>query len=214
MTKLNITKAVFCRVAWMRDYCGPVGDVPKGGGGHIEEYERGIEEYNFLGHKEDDDAEEKVYGYVRGDLKSRNKNTPTNKALNLTKLDPALGDKISYIDDVTVIFFATRPKPGQGQFIVGWYKNATVYRELKERPDEKVYNVLTDPPKRRYRYFFETKKSDSHLIIEHSKRNHQIFHGDKSEGTYRPNIYYYSPQTYKWMDEALDYVNDPDNNKK
>ncbi len=213
MTKLNITKAVFCRVAWMKRYEGATEyDIPIGGGKHVEKYGRAFEEYNFLGHKESDDAEEKVYGYVWGDLKSKNIDPTIKRALNLTKLDPALGGKVAYIDDVTVIFFATRPE--QGQFIVGWYKNATVYRELQLRPDKLIYDVPDDPPKRRYRYFFETKKSDSHLIIEHSKRNHQIFHGDKSEGTYRPNVYYYSPQTHEWMDEALAYVNDPDNNKK
>ena len=44
-----------------------------------------------------------------------------------------MGNGAEYLDGVTVVFVATRPEGGG--VVVGWYRNARVWREGKRRPD-------------------------------------------------------------------------------
>lgn len=100
-------KILFCNIGWMEKYNGMDGDFLKRGGAHNDS-KMGHEVCNFT------NMNGYVYGYVRSSGKINIKNLGANK-------------DDQYIDGVTVIWTAG-PDNG-GTVIVGWYKNATVYRE-------------------------------------------------------------------------------------
>lgn len=103
---------LFCNIGWMQKYNGIIGDSIERGGSYNES-ETGHEVCNFSvarGH---------VYGYVQ----------PTGQ-IKIEKL--GAGKEDEFISGITVIWTAG-PENG-GTAVVGWYKNATVYREYQALP--------------------------------------------------------------------------------
>ena len=98
---------LFCNVGWMKLYNGIDGDSIQRGGSYNHEAV-GHEVCNFS------DVDTKVYGYVQ----------PTGR-LNISRLGAGKND--DYAGGVTIIWTAS-PNSG-GTAIVGWYKNAKVYRD-------------------------------------------------------------------------------------
>lgn len=104
-------KILFCNIAWMKYYLGTTEeDKPINGGSYIKENEDGGESYNFQDYNGD------CYGYVM---------LYGNMALE--KHFEGVASNQPSVDDVLVIWVATNEN-GETR-IVGWYKNATVYRE-------------------------------------------------------------------------------------
>ncbi|MGG7195408.1 DUF3883 domain-containing protein [Clostridium butyricum] len=103
---------LFFNTAWMDFYDGINENTEiHGGGSYVEEYGYGHEIYNFKNIKG------KVYGYAQ-----------PNGRNNLERL--GANKDVESLSGVLLIFTATH-KDG-GTFIVGWYKNATVYRDYQE----------------------------------------------------------------------------------
>ena len=116
---------VFLNTAWMERYEGLKGNDKEihGGGSYVNKNGYGYEIFNFK------KIEGKVYGYAQ----SRGVN-------NLQRLGANKEDE--FIEDVLVIFTATHKKGGT--YIVGWYENATFYKDyqptkLKERKFRNKY---------------------------------------------------------------------------
>jgi len=103
-------KILFCNIGWMKKYNGIKGDSIERGGSYNEN-EIGHEVCNFS------PVREKVYGYVQ----------PTGQ-IKIEKLGAKKEDE--FVSGVTVVWTAG-PEAG-GTAVVGWYKNATVYREYQE----------------------------------------------------------------------------------
>lgn len=102
---------LFCNIAWMKYYNGVTKeDKPINGGSYVDENGYAYECFNFR------DYNGKCYGFVemKGDM-----------ALELHYKD--VKKHQSFIKDVLVIWVATNDK--NETRIVGWYKNATVYRQ-------------------------------------------------------------------------------------
>jgi 5-methylcytosine-specific restriction protein A len=126
------TPMIFLRTGWMKHYRGVTKDDPiSGGGKYVEENRFGHEMYNFLPFKG------RVYGYCR--------NTPGGKSeyvhgagIKIEKLGAGKRDR--QLDGVLVVWLAKRPQGGTE--IVGWYRNATVYRDWQEPPQgsNRVFN--------------------------------------------------------------------------
>ena len=94
----------------MRDYNGIAGDSIERGGSYNKEA-TGHEVYNFS------NVHGKVFGYVQ----------PTGNI----KIEKLGADKnAAYVSGVTVVWTAG-PETG-GTAVIGWYENATVYREYQE----------------------------------------------------------------------------------
>jgi hypothetical protein len=103
---------LFCNVGWMERYQGlNSGDHIKGGGDYVKKSERGHEVCNF---SPDNTT---LYGYVQ----------VPGEAINLDCLGAGSDD--TSIGGVTVVWTATRP--GGGTTIVGWYKDATIFRSYQ-----------------------------------------------------------------------------------
>lgn len=105
---------LFCNVGWMQKYNGIEGDSIDRGGLYNEN-ETGHEVCNFSV------VRGNVYGYVQ----------PTGQ-IKIERL--GANKKDEFISGVTVVWTAS-PESG-GTAVVGWYKNATVYREYQALPTQ------------------------------------------------------------------------------
>ncbi|MBD1226749.1 HNH endonuclease [Xenorhabdus griffiniae] len=108
---------IFCNTGWMEHYDGIDGDFLRDGGSYNEE-NTGLEVCNFTN----------VNGYVYGYVQSPGK-------INIERLGAGKFD--NKIDNITVVWLARHERGGT--VVVGWYKNATVYREPQklDTPSEK-----------------------------------------------------------------------------
>lgn len=106
---------IFCNVGWMEYYEGlKHGDQIVGGGSYVKEKKRGHEICNFA------PSRNILYGYVQ----------PSGAQINIERIGASADDES--IHGVTVIWTATRPTGGTA--VVGWFKNATVFREYQRFP--------------------------------------------------------------------------------
>ncbi|MCC2548496.1 DUF3883 domain-containing protein [Hymenobacter sp. BT175] len=113
-------RLIFFNTGWMDSYAGNPRNLDPitGGGAHTKVEGWGGEIFNFKPYRG------KYYGYVRtthgGDIRL--------ERLGATKA----ADRI---EGVTVVWTAPRPvEEGGGSCIVGWYKNATLFRAEQQRP--------------------------------------------------------------------------------
>lgn len=127
----------------MDKYQGPEEHKPSGGGSFVDKEGYGHEIFNFKSH------DGKTYGYVK----------PVGETINIDRIAqfPVEND---FIDNVTVVWTASKPKVN-GIFIVGWYKNARVYRNYKKRPDEPI-NPSNKEDK--FLYIVEANSEDCFLL--------------------------------------------------
>lgn len=118
------TPLLFCNIGWMTHYEG-LKDKPDdivGGGKHVDTYHHGHEACNFLPCKDGN-----VYGYV--DRSGNGKQS----SINLERIG---GTKAcTSVEGVDVVWVATHPERG-GRRVVGWYRDATVYREHQPLPQK------------------------------------------------------------------------------
>ena len=148
---------LFCNVKWLEDYKGRnINDKIEGLVGEV---------CNFAPY------EDQIYGYVR-----------RPHTIDINKLGAQKDD--SSIENVNVIWTAKDPDPGGKTVIVGWYKNATVYREFqkfdKVPPCQKTNGVPG--------YRIVAKESNCTLLPT-GQRTFRIPRGGKGEMG-RANIWY------------------------
>lgn len=111
MKTKNGSPLLFCNIGWMERYEGlhKGGDEIHGGGKYVREKGRGDEICNFV------PIRGSLYGWVQ----------PAGEHISLERLGGSPEDKS--VSGVTVVWTAKRPEGRTS--VVGWYKNATVYRE-------------------------------------------------------------------------------------
>lgn len=162
---------LFCNIAWMKYYNGNTDDdKPKNGGSYIKENEDGGECYNFR------DYNGKCYGYVMKNgnfaLEKHFENCTTNSA---------------FAQDVLVIWVATNEISETR--IVGWYKEATVYRE-----EQYIYSFLNPYNWSTYSIVADSKNC---FLLPESKRDFPIQRAaitGKGTGMGRSNTWYAESQ--------------------
>lgn len=178
-------KVLFVRVGRMHFYRGPVpGDERPVGGGRYNKKGIGHEVYNFR------EANRRLYGYFQPSMSSQ--------TVALERVDPtaANADKLR---GVLVIYVARRP--GGGQTIVGWYKNAEVLRK----------NVRHSPGKPRGYGHFCSANERNCVLIPTDNREFEIPFGKGGMG--QSNVCYPltangKPKKSPWIQQALRFVND------
>ena len=175
---------LFVRVGWMQSYAGPVpGDERPIGGGSYNRRKLGHEAYNFQVRRG------RLYGYYQPHMAS--------DQTALERVNPA-GDGADALHGVTVVFVARKPKGG-GQVVVGWYRNATVYRRLKPR---------TPGRKRGFGYRCAAAASDC-MLVPVPNRTFSVVGGRGGFG--QTNVCYPreangESKAVSWMGEALRYI--------
>ncbi len=117
---LDQPNVLFLNIGWARAYQGDADDLPAGKSRHlargIEESTEAGESFNFKVYRG------KCYGY----------SAARAGTINIDKLGAGKGD-----DEISgVLIVWTALNPDRGSFIVGWWRNATVFRHLQEiRPE-------------------------------------------------------------------------------
>jgi len=149
---------LFCNIAWMREYKGifrldqEPDDIPQRGGEWVNENSTAGECCNFLTSENG-----YVYGHVEA---SRGGQDHQVRIENL-----GANNNDDYVDDVEVIWIATHKNGGRR--VVGWYKNAKVYRWRKyhdEYPTEQHEEDDID------NYRIKANQEDVHLIAQNQRK--------------------------------------------
>ncbi|TQO58120.1 hypothetical protein [Paraclostridium bifermentans] len=135
-------KIIFCNVAWMDNYDG--NDTKFSNGGEWVKLNNSAGEYKNFYKYED--------GYLRGYVK------PVNFTIRAENFNES--KKIDEVNDVLVIWVSTPPDEA-GRRVIGWYKNATVFR----KPKEDEYSRC---------FFIKAKKEDG-VLLNTSDRNKSIY---------------------------------------
>lgn len=168
-------RVLFAHISWMPEYSGDPGEPLFSTHGWVVGKGDAHERANFKA------IRGRVYGYVPVREKLRSK-IPGN--INLEKLG---ADKASTsVSGVTVIWFANNPDRQAEAYIVGWYRNATVYRELRYIDD--------------IEYRIECRADDAILVAE-GMRDFRIPHVRSLAG--QAAGYGYG-QSSLWYAEGLD----------
>jgi hypothetical protein len=156
-------KIVFFNTGWMTAYRGLVGDTLQGGGKYVKEHGFGSEIFNFLPYRG------RLYGYVQPKIDNKYGNDPT---IRIEKLGAAPED--DFVDGITVVWTAKDPTHG-GTRIIGWYKNARVYRY--HRPPTELSNRRHEGQLQGY--YAEAKEEDC-VLLPIDARKVEIFRQQKS----------------------------------
>lgn len=188
-------KVIFCNITWMKDYDGNRADKPQNGGKYIKEYGNGGEIRNFLPYNH------YCYGYVMH-----------YGQIHIEKYDDVFSNQ-SEMRNTTVIWVAR--KPNGRSVIVGWYRNATVYREPGIITDGNI-SLYDKDGSNVWQYDIKVKEEDAHLLPA-DKRNFVMPRAQivgQGKGMGRSNIWYAEseyaqtkivPEVLKYIDENEKY---------
>lgn len=173
----------YCKTGWMKRYQGPAPDDPKpiGAAKYLKEHV-GYEVYNFLPHNGT------YYGFF--DVKN-------NGNIDIKNLG---ADKdTDRIDNVLVVWTAKDPKKG-GIYVVGWYRNATVYKQPKQDSRLNIperYLIDDDGTTKNYTDYRVT--SNNAILVPEDTRTCKI------TGIRRINHWFDEDKTME--QKVLDYIN-------
>lgn len=133
-------KIVFCNIAYMKYYDTDIAEpAPISGGSFVRENGYGFERNNFHAYQED--RETVCRGFVETGHSGEWSSVADSHQLNISRIDPAV-EKEGKVDGVTVVFCAVRPN--FGCVIVGWYRNATVFRNVQEDKEGNLFCFEAD----------------------------------------------------------------------
>jgi len=180
---------VFLNTGWMTHYQGvkdrgSLEDSISGGGSFVEYYGFGYEAYNFKPYKG------VMYGFFEP-MGSEEK----RRTIRIERLGSGMDD--DHVDGVTVVWVASDPEEG-GTFIVGWYKNATIYRNMRRTPDKKRV-FMGD----HLEYCVRANQEDCKLLLE-EERIFQIPRGRGGMG--HANIWYADNNPGKIKENVRSYI--------
>ena len=137
-------RILFCKISSMKYYKGACAkDQPLFGGKFVEENGYGHEEFNFLPIEMEESGVLECVGFV--EPKS---NRGTRNTFHIEKLEGCEAlRREPFVDDVLVVWCAKRDRGDVT--VVGWYKHATVWRDLQDWTimfengveEERCYNI-------------------------------------------------------------------------
>lgn len=195
-----VDRILFARIGYMTYYAGPQpGDNKPIGGGLYNKKKVGHEVRNFQ------TVDAMLYGYFQPYLKTKN-GKYLSSSISLERIDPRCTEDT--LENVLVIFFATRPKE-RGQVIIGWYNGATVSRKV-------IHSTGQVAKVRRGLNYYLTCPTNDAVLLPTWKRP-ILFNGQKKGKPGHANAFYlYSkgkrrnPASAgnKWIASAIKFVKD------
>lgn len=194
-------KILFCKISSMKYYKGveEYNDKPYNGGDFVKKNGYGHEQYNF--DPEIIAGEEYLFGFV--ETKS------TRGKRNDLRIENIRGceafENEDSIDGVLVIWCATTDLNQTS--IVGWYKDATVYRRYQELDLELDNGYIQD--------FNIKSKSENCVLIPHTDRNKHIWNAPTPKthtyGFGQAMVWYAKEEKAKiYLDRLIKNINDYD----
>jgi hypothetical protein len=181
-------KMIFFNVGWMDFYQGlNKGDTLKNGGLHNESYKWGGEIMNF------EPFERQMYGYVQPKV-SENQDYH-GSTIRIERLEPKAVDSIP---GVLVVWTATDPDHG-GTYVIGWYKNATIFRNWQKDPKGSKRKFEREP----LGYFAIAGEEDCKLLPRYARTLRVPRKGPGSMG--RSNVWF-AEEAPKFKQQVLDLI--------
>jgi 5-methylcytosine-specific restriction protein A len=171
---------LFCNVGWMHEYNGCDTERPERGGAFNED-KIGHEVFNFNSH------DGYVYGYVR-----------SPGQIHIEKLGASSKD--NQLDNVTVVWLAG--PPGGGTAVIGWYLNATVFRDsqLIPNPDKKRKKLGME-------YYRIRAKAEDAILLSVDQRRLLVPRGKNGIG--QSNVWYAKkPESQRVVQSVLKLIED------
>ncbi len=162
-------RVLFCNIAWMNYYKGNRDgeDKPQGGGSYVLLNNDAHEKYNFESVSLSEESGYPAGDYCLGFVETKSTNGETRNQLNIEKIVGCEAcKKESEVEDVLVIYCALYPyAEAKETFIVGWYKNATVYRnyETFEFPSDNLEETY-------HQYYNAIAKKDDCVLLPNNQR--------------------------------------------
>lgn len=181
-------KVIFCNIAWMEYYSGVRdSDQPEGGGKWIKEKIHLEECHNFDFHED-----KSYHGYIyTKESKSKNSELKIENIKGVAESD-------EQANEVTVIWVAKDPFQNKTN-IIGWYKNAIVYRNCKFDENQNKYNVVA--------------KSEDCVLLPINKRHKivpKVGKNGYSYGMTQANIWYGKSEDKNsqiYIKNMMEYIN-------
>lgn len=144
-------KLIVFRVGWMKHYQGMKGDTIQSSAQFVVSENYGYEMYNFLPHN----------GYQYGFVQPSGSGDFTQRTVRIERLGAS--QNVESIENVLVAWVA--PQVRGGVYLIGWYKNATVYRKYQESPKNSD-RIFRDVP---VGYYARAKQKDCVLLSEEDR---------------------------------------------
>ena len=145
---------LFCNIAYMKEYKGITdADKPNNGGRYVGDTGSAGEQYNFLNR-----SDGYTIGFAEPGFTAGGYEKGKQKQIHIEKINKIAADK-DQISNVMVIMCAKSPIINK-TVIVGWYDNATVYRNVSYQTlenGEKIWQTI------------KCKNEDAHLISEEDR---------------------------------------------
>lgn len=194
-------RILFCNIAWMKYYYGTSDDdIPVNGGSYVDIHNDANESWNFAATILDESDGEEEKTVVLGSFETKSTNGKTENQIHIEKISGCAAlSKEDYADGVLVVWCATSPNGGSK--VIGWYKNATVYRHYESMPID-----MDDGESYERGYNITTLATDAVLLPE-GKRNQHIWNAPRKNmkhgtpyGFFRANVW------YALEDKAQEYV--------
>ncbi|MCI9069740.1 hypothetical protein [Clostridium sp.] len=184
-------RILFCNIAWMKCYNGVENEEPKNGGSWVKENKYAIECHNFT------PCDDGMYrGYVCTKSNGGNRNQlHIERFEGITKEDDVA-------KNVLVIWVAKR-NINKNNTIVGWYKNATIFRNYQWRDNGEQYNIIA-------------KLEDCILLPTECNRNKVVPRAGKegySYGMGQANVWFAQgndDKEKKYVENMINYINSYD----
>ena len=181
---------IVLRVGYMERYDGP--DVIKGGGDYIKKNGVGGEVFNFK------PSRGRCYGYAM---------SLNFAGINLRLLDSErvwrVGDELAGVD---VVFIARRP--GYGQVVIGWYRNATVFHQ-----QYRIRRGAIPGMEEAARYYLCVTDAESAYLLSEDQRTFLVPYAPAGNAGFpgRSNVWYpesnaSKPDVDKYIRKLLDYI--------
>ncbi len=156
-------RIIFANIGWMTHYQGITeGDKIRGGGDYANQKKHEV--HNFY------DFDGRCLGFVQ---------TPNGRTIALERIDSDVPEDEPFLNKVLVVWTATNPKGGR--YIVGWYKNATVFRERQ----------IADTEVREEFDFYFTAKTKNCVLLPLAERTFAVPRANEKVGFFgQSNIWY------------------------
>ncbi|MCE9612924.1 MAG: DUF3883 domain-containing protein [Lentisphaerae bacterium] len=183
------TRVLFARVGRMKFYCGiQKGDEKPIGGGKHNEDNIGHELYNFR------DVGGILYGYFQP---WKSDTIPQEEiTINLERIDPEL-EQGNSLDNVLVVFVARHPRGGQ--FVIGWYDKATVFRHFQP--------ATQSMSREDYSYNLKCSTADAVLLPMSLRQSIRV---PRKDGLGRAHVCYLYDRgrrrQFPWIRAALEFI--------
>ncbi len=183
----NDTPMIFFNIGWMINYRGQTEeDRLQGDFKYIQKHGIGDEQCNFL------PTDGWLYGYAPVKW---NEDTDEPTSINIDRIGANPTD--DHLAGADVIFFSRNPEDGN-TYIIGWYRNATLYRKAHELAGRKIAGE-------RFFYFAKTNADDG-FCVPQSRRDFIVPKAHQTKGGYGQSPVWYGDQIPGFREKVREYI--------